>query len=70
MPINGTLLCLGYFQAKYLLYNTLQPKMITSYSLVQVPDPENYINIPSFIKIDPDIIQFLANQAYFSFCIA
>ncbi len=28
-------------------------KLITSYSLVQVLDPANYINIPSFIETDP-----------------
>ncbi len=47
MPIGAALFCLRYFQAKYLLYDNLQPKIITSYSLLQVPDPANYANISS-----------------------
>ncbi len=44
---RGTLFCLGYFQAKYLLHNNLQPQMITSYSLLQTCHPTNYSNFSS-----------------------
>ncbi len=44
MQIDETLFCLGYFQTKYLLCNNLQPKMITSYSLLQALIPTNYAN--------------------------
>ncbi len=51
MPIDGTLFfCLGYFQAKYLLHNYLEQKIITSYSLLQVPNPANYSNFSTSLS--------------------
>ncbi len=47
MAIDGILLCLRYFQAIYFPSNNLQPKMITSYSLLQAIDPAYYANISS-----------------------
>ncbi len=65
MPIDGTLFCLGYFEVKYLLRLYLQLKMITSYSLLKMPDPANYANFSSVNYLIPG----LASTFWHLYCV-